>query len=249
MKAINFTQVKSIYARLSRWALPLLALILILSLRECRNNRQAVADLRLDLDSVARQAVQIENARGQLVAENKQLQATNAQQLKDLTDSIFALKKRDEKRIKTVQEYARIIQEFKTGGKLAPFLPVPEDTTTRTAAAVPGPCTDSNYVRVPRPFMYLDSTITFRGRVTSVGVWLDSIRIENTVHYRTLVNKTGFLNLGRSTTVQVLNTNPAITTLGVTSIVVPNRTNWWNRWGKPLAAAILAGVAVDHLKR
>jgi len=248
MKAINVTQLKSIYARLSRWALPLLAVILILSLRECRNNRQAVADLRLDLDSVARQAVQIENARGQLVAENKQLQATNAEQLKDLTDTIFALKKQDAKRVKTVQEYARIIQQFKTGGKLAPFLPVPEDTATRTAAE-PAPCADSNYVRVPRPFMYLDSTISFRGRVTRVGVWLDSVQIENTLHYRTLVNKTGFLNLGRSTTVQVLNTNPAITTLGVTSITVPHRVNWWNRWGKPLAAAILAGVAVDHLKR
>lgn len=249
MKAINFTQVKSIYARLSRWALPLLAVILILSLRECRNNRQAVADLTLDMDSVARQAVQIENARGQLVAENKQLQATNADQVKELTDSIFALKKQDAKRVKTVQEYARVIQKFETGGKMAPFLPVPEDTATRTAGQVPAPCQDSNFVRVPRPFMYLDSTITFRGRVTRVGVWLDSIRIENTLHYRTLVNKTGFLNLGRSTTVQVLNTNPAITTLGVTSIVVPHRTNWWNRWGKPLAAAILAGVAVDHFKR
>lgn len=249
LKAIKFTQIKSIYARLSRWALPLLAVILFFSLRECRSNRQGVANLRLDLDSVARQAVQIENARGQLIAENNQLQATNGRQLEQLTDTIFDLKKKDQKRVKTVQEYARIIQQFNAGGKLAQFVTDPTDTSTKAAAAVPPPCTDSNYVRVPQPFIYMDSTIIFRGRVTRVGVWLDSIRIENTLHYRTVVNKTGFLGLGRSTTVQVLNTNPAIQSLGVTSIIVPHRVNWWHRWGKPLAAAILAGAAVDHFNR
>lgn len=250
LKAIKFTQVKTIYARLSRWALPLLVVILFFSLRECKSNRQTIANLSVNLDSIARQAKQFENKNGQLVAENKQIYATTGRQLEQLTDTIFNLKKADQKRVKTVEQYARIIQQFKAEGKLAHFVDEPTDTSTKTAGAVElPPCADSNYVRVPKPFMYMDSMVIFRGRVTRVGVWLDSIRIENTVHYRTIVNKTGFLNLGRTTTVQVLNSNSAIQTMGVTSITIPHRVNWWHRWGKPLAAAILAGAAVDHFKR
>lgn len=248
MKAINFKQV---YARVAPWALPFLVVLFLLSLFTCNRKAGALADLRLDLDSVARQARQFENEKGQVITQNQVLKAESSKQLKDLTDTIFNMKKEDRKKVKTIENYTRIIQQFKTGPKFAPF----EDAGYFTRAdndskqAAGAPARDSNYIRVPRPFMYWDSTVQFAGRVTRLGVWLDSIRIENRLHFRTVVEKAGFLNMGRKTSVQVLNSNPAITTLGVATIQTANRPNWWNRWGKPAAFAILGGIVGHQITR
>jgi hypothetical protein len=248
MKAINF---KSVYAQAAPWALPFLVVLFLLSLFTCNRQRGAVADLRLDLDSVARLARHFENEKGQVITENNVLKAESSQQLKGLTDTIFNLKKEDRKKVKTIENYTRVIQEFNTGEKFAKFIDdftkLAEDST-ETAGPAPGP-RDSNYIRVPKPFMYWDSTVTFSGRVTRVGVWLDSIKIENTLHFRTLTEKTGFLNMGRKSTIQVLNSNPAIATVGVTTIQVPSRPNWWQKWGKLAAGAILGGIGVNQLTR
>jgi len=245
MKAINFKQV---YAQAAPWALPFLVVLFLLSLFTCNRQRGAVADLRLDLDSVARQARQFENEKGQIIIENQVLKAESSRQLKELTDTIFNLKKRDENRVKTINSYARIIQEYNSGPKFAPFIEDAGDFTKLDTTHTAGPC-DSNYIRVPKPFMYWDSTLQMRGRVTRVGVWVDSITVQNTVHFRTLTEKTGFLNLGRKSTIQVLNSNPAITTLGVTTIQAPTGPTWWHRWGKPAAFAILGGIVGHQLTR
>lgn len=250
MEAINFKQV---YARVAPWALPFLAVLFLLSLFTCNHKAGALADLRLDLDSVAYQARQFENEKGQVITQNEVLKAESAQQIQNLTDTIFNLKREDKRKVKQIQDYTRIIQEFKTGPKFAPFIEdagdftrLVENDSTATAGTR---ARDSNYIRVPRPFLYWDSTIQFAGRVTRLGVWLDSIRIENRLHFRTVVEKTGFLNMGRITSVQVLNSNPAITTLGVTKIQTANRPNWWNKWGKLIAGAVLGGVGVHQLTR
>lgn len=248
MKAINFKQV---YARVAPWALPFLVVLFLLSLFTCNRQRGAVADLRLDLDSVARQARHFENERGQVITENQALKAESGRQLKELTDTIFNLKKRDEKRVKTINSYARIIQEYNSGPKFAPFIEDAGDFTAlagKDSTPTAGP-RDSNYIRVPKPFMYWDSLTTIHGRVTRVGVWLDSMKVQNTVHFRTLTEKTGFLNLGRKSTLQVLNTNPAITTVGATVVQIPTGPNWWHRWGKPAAFAILGGIVGHQIIR
>lgn len=246
MKAINFTQV---YARVAPWALPFLVVLFLLSLLTCNRKSGALADLRLDLDSVARKARQFENEKGQVISQNQVLKAESSQQLKELTDTIFNLKKEDQKKVKAIENYTRIIQQFKTGPKFAEFTTddftdLVKKDSTHTAGAL-----DSNYVRVPRPFMYMDSTVQFAGRVTRLGVWLDSIRIENRLHFRTVVEKAGFLNMGRKTSVQALNSNPAITNLGVATIQTANRLNWWNKWGKLAAGAILGGIVGHQITR
>lgn len=238
---------KQLYAQLSRWAFPLAVIAIILFMRDCSGKGDEITRLELNLDSLAKQVVQVQNERGQLVAEAEQQEIQTAAQLKELTDTIFQLKKRDANRVKTVQQYARIIQEFKAKEKFAPF--VPEEDSTPAAAQVPVLPVDSNLIRVPRPFLYADSTVSFAGTVTRAGVRLDSIEVLNTLHYRTLVKKTGFLRWGRTSTVQVLNSNPAITTTGLTTVTVPHRPGWWHRWGKPLTAALIAGGGVYYLTK
>lgn len=243
MKEINF---KNIYAHVSKWAFPLLIVLFILSWRECRHRGESLADLSISLDSAARQAKHYENEKGQLIAENRQLEAQGSAQLQRLTDTIFNLKKENSKQVKTVQQYAQIIQKFQVKDKFVPFDPVPVDSPV-VVAPQPGPV-DTNKIRVPRTFNYSDSGTTVAGTVTYRGVTLDSIGVENTVHFRTVTNKVGFLKLGRETTVQVLNSNKDVQTVGVISIAVPHKVGWWHRWGKPVLFAALAGVAVNQIK-
>lgn len=238
-------KITTIYARVSAWALPILALLLLFSFRECNTRGLQVSTLSLDLDSVARRAVHFENERGQLVAENLQLTAKSESDLKGLTAQIFALKKSDANHVRKVQEYARIIQRGEFKDKLAGWVDTLRvNDTSYVSIQQPG---DTGLVRVPRSFIYMDSTIYFKGRVTKVGVWLDSIGIENTVHYRTIIKSTGFLRLGRTAVVQAVSSNPAIKIEGITSIKTP--LSWWQRWGKLAAGAVLGGIAIDYLKR
>lgn len=250
MKAIDF---KKVYAQVSPWALPLLGILLIVSLWNGCHKADLVGDLTGVVDSLGKKTVILTNEKGQAIAQNQQATVVSGKQLQALTDTIFKLRKEDQRKTKTVEAYARIVQQYEAGGKFATFKEdftdlVYEDTTATAHAPAPARG-DSNYIRVPKPFMYWDSTITFTGRVTRTGVWLDSIHIDNTVHLRTVVQKKGFMGLGSVTSVQVLNSNPAITTKGVTSLVVSKAPKWWHRWGKPLAAAILGGIIVDQIKR
>lgn len=250
MKAIDF---KKAYAQASPWALPLLGILLIVSMWNGCHKADLVGDLTGVVDSLENRTITLTNEKGQAIAQNQQAQVASGKQLQALTDTIFKLRKEDQRKTKTVEQYARIVQQYEAGGKFAPFQPDDDFTDlvrADTPALIQAPArVDSNYIRVPKPFMYWDSTITFTGRVTRTGVWLDSIRIDNTVHLRTVVQKKGFMGLGSVTSVQVLNSNPAITTKGVTSLVISKAPKWWNRWGKPLAAAILGGVAVHQLTR
>jgi len=237
-------KIKELYARLSRWAFPVLGVLLFVSIATCNGHRGEVSALHLNLDSVALLAKHFENNSGQVVAENTQLKAS-AGDLKVLTDSIFNLKKENSKSIKTVQQYARIIQQGNFNNKKANWV----HDTLEVSGGVAREPEDTNLIRVPKPFTFEDSTIKFSGYVSKTGVIMDSIHIENTVHLRTIVNKVGFLRLGRETTVQVLNSNKGITTKGVTSLVVPVKTSAWNKYIKPILSAALAAYGTSQLKK
>ncbi len=183
-------------------------------------------------------------AKGLFGAQNDQLSG-GGEQLKVLTDSIFSLRKKEAAHEKKVSEYVRIIQDYKASDKFAAFIDQP------ITQEIAGHMTiekkeDTNMIRVPCPFSFRDSTVSFSGNVEKLGVRIDSIRIENTLHYRVVSYGTGFLHLSSISKVEAMNSNPAITNVGLTSIIVPTRVNWWNRWGKPVLAAVLAGAAVDH---
>jgi hypothetical protein len=244
---MNTEKLKASYARASAWALPVLVVLLIFSLRECGKRADLAGDLKLNLDSVARLAKSFENKNGVLVSENKQLTVESGTQLEALTDSIFALRTREAKNIRTVADYARIIQEGKFRDKLGTWTDTLTVTDTNYVNVELD--ADTNYLRIPKAFSYEDSTIAFSGSVTRAGVHMDSVGISNTVHFRTVVNRSGFLNLGKSTTVQAINTNPGITTTGLTSLTVRHKSTAWQRWIKPTLAAALAAVATYQIAK
>jgi hypothetical protein len=252
MKAINL---KELYAQASRWALPFLVIALILSMWNGCQKQVIVGDLTNVVDSLAKQTETLTNRNGVLVAQNKAQEVASAKQLEDYTRQIFALNKRDEKRVKEVQQYVQVIQEYKAKDKLAQWTDVSDTNVGDTpkvsdnnVAHLPQPV-DTNLIRVPRGFAYGDSTIAFWGKVIRAGVRVDSVKVTNKVHLRMVENGYGFLKLRREQEVQVINTNPAFITTGVTSLKVKDRVSWWHRWGKPVAFGILTFIASDQIRK
>lgn len=239
---IQFSKAKKIYSLAARWALPILGGILIVSMIRFNNQKTVILKDKLSLDSVAAQMRSFKNSNGQLVAENYFLKARSSEEIRLLTDSIFKLSKKESKKIKEVDGYTRIDQEIKISPKAAE---IKEAQPAQPVAIID----TSHMIRVPASFEYIDSAIMFSGTVTKTNVYLDSFSLRNTVHLREVKKKTGFLNLGRETTVQAINSNQNIITTGAVSIRVENRVSWWHRWGKPVVFAALAAVATAQLKK
>lgn len=223
------------YAQVTRWAFPVLIVILLVSLFTC-NKRTAQNDgLEKLLNDSEKRTIQLENDRGQLVAQNEQILTMNKKSIEDLTDSIFNLNRKQEKLIADVLNYYRITQNANFRDKFAGFIKVPvKDPNDSTKIVYIEQPQDTNLIRVPQPFAYSDSTIRFAGEVRRTGVLIDSVHVPNTLHLRTLTQKTGFLNLGRKTVVQALNSNSAIVNSGIASVAVKNQPSAWNRWIKPI---------------
>lgn len=241
---MNLLPITTAYKKVAPYAIPVLILLFLFSLKTCTKYSGQLDQYAAKLDSFASLAAHYENVLGQQIAENKQIKIQSADYLKKMTDTIFKLKKSDQKKTAQVTEYARINQELRLQIKLAPW-----DTSHQVTNPSPGAITDdSGTVHVPRSFRYEDSTVRIQGTVLIAGVRIDSMSVTNTVNLRTLTKKTGFLGLGRESTVQVLNSSPVVRTTGVLSITVPPTLNWWQRVGKPVTFAILGGVIVSLVK-
>lgn len=234
-----FEDIKSIYAQVSRWAFPLLGVLVLACFLTCNRERDERIGLEDRLNASERRTIQIENDRGQLVAQNEQIVTIMGGHIKAVSDSVFALRRDRERLIAAVTNYTRITQAATFRDKTGTYIDTFYKDTGRTVF-IEQP-QDTNLMRVPRPFTFSDSTIAFGGVVTRKGVRVDSLNVPNTLHIRMATEKTGFLKLGRKNIVQAVNSNPAIQNTGIASIAVKPKAGWWNKWGKPV---LVAGASV-----
>src|SRR5918993_3650887 len=202
-------KIKFFYTQLTRWVFPILLIVCVYSLFTCNGFRDKSEQLNATLATNEERTKQIENDRGQMVAMNKTLIAQSSNDLKSFTDTFFNLKREQSKLIAQVTGYTKLLQNISFLGKEAVYVDRP-GTNTKETVYLPQP-DDTSLIRVPRQFTIADSTIILSGTVKRSGVGIDSLIIPNTVHIRTVTEKTGFLKLGRVETVQVINTNPDIT--------------------------------------
>lgn len=242
-------ELKTIYAQAARWALPFLALILIISVYTCNESRGHNADMAKEIEDARARTVQIENEKGKLISQNETLLHFTNKELQTYTDTIFNLRAREARLIKSVTSYAQIVQEAKFKGKTAKYKDPAPRTDQDPGAVVTSQPADTNFIRVPRGFIYSDSTLSFDGVVRRDGVTIDSLTIPNTLHIRTAIQKSGFLKLGSKTVVQAFNTNPAFKNTGIVSAEVKNRGTWWQRWGKPAVAIIGTVIIYRQIKK
>lgn len=231
---MTIEEIRTIYAQLSRWALPfLLALLLFLAFR-CNRQDAEYGALSRQLDATLDRTKQLENQKGEMVAQNTVLFTSSQKQIKALTDTVFNLKDREGRMIRAVLDYSKIIQEANFRNKSAGFQDKPTVNAKGDTVYLSQPA-DPDLIRVPRPFRYSDSTIDLAGRVRKNDVLIDSLKIPNILSIRTAEVKTGIFK--RSTVVQAVNSNPAFINSQIASVKVTHKPSAWNRWIKPVLFA------------
>jgi len=216
-------------------------LLLIMLLITC--NKKPLATTA-NIDSLISRTHYLADENNRLIAENDVQKVAIGKQLKAYTDTIFNLKKQNEKRVAEVQQYTKVIEELKAKGIVAHYV---HDTTKIIDTVMAQDTRD--LIEVPIAFEYKDSTLFFlHGKVTLDGVQIDTIGATNDINLRIADKHTGLFGLKQTTVVQAANTNPYFNIKGVASITVPYKGSWWQRWGKPTAAALIAGYLVYKLK-
>jgi hypothetical protein len=224
-----------------------LSLILLWSFKTCEDKNKDIDKLELKnqvTDSM-------KNKLGQTVIIQEATITNNKQVLKHLTDSIFNLKKKQEKKIKDVIAYYSSITKIEIKDKLVPY----KDTLGRKEweDSVSIACTkvieyyEANTITVPTPAS--DSTKNYKIdlTVTKAGVRIDSLFIPNKLDIRFVTIKGGLLKKDasgkrrlftrKSIQVQVLNSNELLKTYDQKSILYksPKKGRWLEK------AALIGG--------
>lgn len=237
---MELNEFKIIYAQVARWALPFLLLLLLFLAFNCTRQNTENKQLSQSLQTNLERTKQLENQKGEMVAQNNVLFTGNQRDLRALTDTIFNLKDREERLIRSVLSYSKIVQEASFKNKAATFDDRPTVNEKGDTVFMPQP-TDPDLIRVPRSFGYSDSTIFLSGKVRKADVLIDSVKIPNVLSIRTAEVKSGIFK--RSTVVQAINSNPAFKNTGIATVEVKHKPTAWNRWVKPVLFAA-AGVFI-----
>lgn len=169
----------------------------------------------------------LQDKNGQLVSDVKVL-AAQKMDLKKYSDSLFNLTKKDGHKVKTVSSVTQVDQEVTIKEKLIPYA---VHDTIRIDTLPP------DLIKVPQGFVYADSSIAMNGTVLKDGVFVDSMKVFNSVYLRITEQKKGFLGLKRETRAQVKNTNPAIVTTGLTSFEIKPKKTFFHKWYAPIITA------------
>lgn len=186
------------------------------------------------LDSIAKKSVTFDNSQGKQVVQNDNVEVSN-DQLKALSDSLFALKHQNAKLVKQVEYLTQVNQHLEIRNDTIPY------DTLRYAGV------HHDSLAVPVAFTQQDSVKTISGVVTKDGIDSLNIYVPNTLTIRGAEVKYGFLNLQRKTVTQAFNTSPLLINSGIATYEKKDRPNAWNRWIKPTLTAAAAAYATSRI--
>lgn len=215
-----------------------LSAILLFSVKKCSDYQQDNTQLTLAnqrLDSAY-------NLKNQLLISSQTEIATSQQQLRDATDSFFAMNKKWERRIKEVLAFYRTTTITRIDSTLVPY--VDSAAMVAWADSIKQQCQgvidyyEANYLALPKTAR--DSTDKYVADFTATqsGININTLAIPDSQYLRFVVLKGGILKKDqngkrhlftpRSYQVQVLHTNPLIQTTSTSSVIYrpPKRGKW-----------------------
>lgn len=208
-----------------------LAVALIFSVKSCSDNKkekeQAITQAQLDkqtLDSV-------KNKAGQTIVMQEAIITKSSTAIGNLTDSIFKLKKTQQKQIKQVEAYYKGITKTQLKDVLVPYKDTVafkqfSDSLNKACAEVID-YYERNTIPVPRVVEDSTPNYSINATVQIDGLKIDSLTIIDVQHIRFSTLKGGFLKknqagklklfLPKTIRVEVLHTNPLIQVTGESS--------------------------------
>lgn len=208
----------------------LMLMTIVVLVNRTNNQRKTINDLKADTTRLSTQIDTFRNKTGLLIAEQQVAEYENKQRLKELSNTIFDLEKKNQRLVKQVNYYGQVGQITKIDSV---FIPYVDTVLIDTGIA-------TNMISVPKKFSTKDKYYTIEGIVKKEGVSVDNIEIINTVSFREIEKKQGLFK-APITTLQVINSNEFVTTTGITSVNVKHKPSAWNRWIKPTLVGLGVG--------
>lgn len=199
-----------------------LLLVICVALSKCRRDesrhqQETITALTLkqqNLDSIRNQQDKLLYTQQVLITESKQSLST-------LTDSLFSLKKSQERKIKEVIAYYKGVTNTHLDSVWIPYIDSGytkrfSDSANQRCREVIQYLIDSTII-VPKRFLKEDPGYRFGGTIQKDGILVDNISFPDTLQLR-FVEKGGFLKK-RTTEVQFFHSNPYVTTQSANSVL------------------------------
>lgn len=225
----------------------ILALLLFVSVKGCIYQMRLANDIAT-INKIDRQVIkELETKSGNKVVEQAAIVLNYDKQVRVLSDSLFDFKHRkDIVKVKEVSVYVRAKQVIEPKIPFIHFDSTVNDTANLIGIKIGVPILSSNKMiaapysepQIPKKFSYSDSTTNISGKVSSEGLQIDSLKVVNEIGMRVVEKSKGWFR-GKETTVQVINTNKAVSITGMSSVVVKGRKSALDIW----VEAVLFGAA------
>lgn len=215
-----------------------LAVGLFWSMKTCNENKR-YKDNALNDSAYVQKLDSFRNENGRLVFEQQIQKDVNDKMIHKISDSVFAFNDRTAAKIREISALLHASELSKIDTQFLPYHdvvkvdvpkyivdPALQDSLRQFLASV---------IHVPQHFS-IDTSKYFKidGTIKKEGIALNNISFTDDVYYRFTKKKTGFLGLGSKTVIQAVHTSPYSTTTGMQSIIVPQKTNIWNKYVKPV---------------
>lgn len=221
-------------------------ILCLLFLMKCQADKLKIAGSTITSEQLANQKLDsMNNALGQKVLTQEVLVAANQESLRKLTDSVFNLKKSQDKKIKEVIAYYSSISKTEIRERLVPYIDTIKtkkfsDSLEKVCQEVIKFYEDSS-ILVPQPVKDSGQHFVFKGTVKKEGLQIEQVSFPDSLYLR-FVEKGGFLKK-RTVEVQVLHTNPYINVTSSNSVIYkpPAKARWLER-ALILAAGIFIGT-------
>lgn len=215
------------------WAFILIALFLVTTVwfyLKSVNQEKQITNLKADNTLLTQSVDTFRDKNNMLVYEQEVAVYESNKKIKQLSDEVFDLKRKNDKLVKQVNYYGQVNQETRIDSVYIAY----NDTVYLDTVSI-------DYLRVPKTFAVKNSNYSVGGTVLKNGVILDNISVPNILSYREIEQKQGWFK-SPVTVVQIHNSNPYVYTTGMTTVTVKSKTSAWHRWILPTLTAVGAGV-------
>lgn len=198
-------------------------IIFCLFLVKCEREKTLIAEsVVTELQLKNQELDSIKNLQDQVIYTQTVLETSSQKSIRDLTDSMFNLKKRHSRDIKNVTAYYSSVSHTTVKDKLVPYL----DTLgmKRFSDSLEAQCESvikfyrDSTVQVPKSVYDSSKHFVFSGQILKNGFNVNKVTFPDSTYLR-FAEKKGGLFKKNYTEVQVLHTNPYVTVTSSNSVI------------------------------
>lgn len=235
-----------------QWAVIIIAVLAFLQVQSCNNRKLAIATSAVDSLTLANQTLDsMVNTQGKTVYTQKAIITNNQKSIKTLTDSIFKLKNKYERRIKEVRAY----YTQRTSVRVDSFPVAYTDTVTlrkfKDLTEFYNFAQDS-MITVPRTAQVDSPYFNIKITIAKNNLTINHLEFTDSQYVRIVENKGGFFrkvngklkfHVKKSVEFQTFHTNPYLHVTGQNSVIYtpPPKARWLER-GALLGAGVALGL-------